>query len=143
MSQARSTVGGMREQDSAEPADGAEPREIDPETAPVRIAYFAIHGIGRQGEGETAEDVARAFSDAAVALGIDLEEAGPPASKDSAVLQSTDGDVVVRFIDGWWDGHVTPPPLGRVLRWMLRVTPFMSLMVVAGWMLDLQAAVQA
>jgi len=132
----------MREQESTEPADASPPPGATPETAPVRVAYFAIHGIGRQGEGETAGDVASAFSDAAGTLGIDLEEAGSPASEDSSVLRSTDGSILVRFIDGWWDGHVTPPPLGRVLRWMLRVTPFMTLMVIAGWMLDLQAAAQ-
>ena len=121
-----------------------EPEEGDRLGDPV-IAFVAVHGIGRQRPGETADAVADAFTAACSDVGAEfVEQEATGGSADRAGTLSVGEDTAqVQFVDAWWDGHVTPPPLGRVLRWMLRVTPFAVLMTIATWMSDLNEASEA
>jgi hypothetical protein len=104
-----------------------------------RIAYIAVHGIGRQARGDTALAVAASFIAAA---GAAFTEDPTPdfGSVRSGHLTTNSGAQHVRFIDAWWDEAVTPPPTPRILRWMLRVTPFLVFSTIAGWVGDLFAA---
>lgn len=113
----------------------------EPQERPV-ISFVAIHGIGRQGRGETAEAVASALKLACLEAEISFDEIegstfdGEP--EVSARVSSPDGAAaVVNFVDAWWDDKVEPPPTKPILQWMLRITPFITFFTISSWIGDL------
>ncbi|RKT36077.1 hypothetical protein DEU34_0583 [Microbacterium sp. AG1240] len=105
------------------------------------VVLLCIHGIGRQRQGETAADVARA-----VALGAEsikarfesLDDGDDDHTGPRLRFTLDDGQTVtLRFHDGWWDEQVVAPAMRVPLWWALRVTPFVLWNTAALWAFDL------
>jgi len=109
------------------------------------IAYIAIHGVGRQEDGKTAEAMSASFIDGTSRVGATFVDDPQPqrgSVRSGQLTTAAKTTQHVRFIDAWWDQDVSPPRLPLVLRWMLRVTPFMVLTTIAAWATDLLVAGQ-
>lgn len=124
----------------AQEPDGTTPR--DPDHLPV-LTVLAVHGIGTQKEGQTANLVAEALLAACSREGIAYQEIPVPADtgyrvERAMIVDLVDaGPIVLEFVDGWWDEHVTAPPARTVAFWALRVAPLALFSAVGGWLMDL------
>lgn len=110
---------------------------------PPALTVLAVHGIGKQREGQTANLVAEALLAACSREGVAYREIPLPVNagyrvQRAVIVDFVDiGPRVLEFIDGWWDEHVTAPPARAVASWALRVAPLALLSVMAGWLMDL------